>query len=67
MSRISYKRSIVKATTWEVGSFMLFLIIGWFITGDIGQLTIFGLVLYAVKIPLFVIHERAWKTTGWLK
>lgn len=61
------QRSFIKGMVWELVSFFIATIAVYLAYGDIGDSLKFSLVLTSIKIPLFFIHERAWKKVKWGK
>jgi adenylylsulfate kinase len=61
------KRSFVKGICWEVISFILTLIIVYLLYGDILISLKTTIILTAIKIPIFFMHERGWKKIKWGK
>jgi uncharacterized membrane protein len=61
------KRSLIKATSWEIISFIITLIAVFIIYGDLEMSLKFALVLTAIKIIFLYFHERIWKKTMWGK
>lgn len=61
------ERSILKAVSWEIISFIITLIAVYLIYGDLEMSLKFTLVLSIIKILLLYIHERIWKRTMWGK
>ena len=63
----TFERSFFKGIVWEIISFILVLIAVYMIYGNLKISVLFSLVLTAIKIPLFFIHERIWKSIKWGK
>jgi adenylylsulfate kinase len=63
----TYQRSLIKGVVWEFISFIIATFAIYLFYGDIGTSIKFSLVLTAIKIPLFFIHERIWKKVKWGK
>jgi adenylylsulfate kinase len=63
----TYERSLVKGVVWEGFSFLITLAAIYAIYGNFNLAIKFNLVLTAVKMILFFIHERAWKDVSWGK
>ncbi len=63
----TYQRSLLKGVLWEFISFLIASLAVYFFYGDIKTSVKFSLVLTLIKIPLFFIHERAWKKVSWGK
>ena len=61
------QRSFVKGMVWEFISFVVATVAVYLAYGDLGDSVKFSLVLTAIKIPLFFIHERTWKKIKWGK
>lgn len=61
------KRSFVKATSWEIISFIITLIAVFIVYGDLKMSLKFTLALTAIKIIFLYFHERIWKKTSWGK
>lgn len=63
----TYQRSLLKGVLWEFISFLIASVAVYFFYGDIKTSIRFSLILTLIKIPLFFIHERAWKKVSWGK
>lgn len=63
----TYQRSLLKGVLWEFFSFLIASLAVYFFYGDIKASIKFSLILTLIKIPLFFIHERAWKRVSWGK
>jgi len=61
------QRSFLKGMIWEFISFLIATLAIYFVYGNFGESVKFSLILTAVKIPIFFIHERAWKKIKWGK
>lgn len=61
------ERSFVKGIFWEVISFFLTLLVVFLLYGNIIISLKITLILTAIKIPLYFIHERIWKKIKWGK
>ncbi len=60
-------RSFIKGICWETISFVLTLFAVYLIYGNFIDSLKFSLVLTGIKIVLFFVHERFWKTIRWGK
>jgi adenylylsulfate kinase len=61
------ERSFIKGIVWEIISFILTLIVVYLLYKNILVSLKITLILTAIKIPLFFIHERVWKRIKWGK
>lgn len=61
------KRSLLKATTWELTAFIITLIAVYLVYGDIEMSLKFSIVLTVIKIFFLYAHERIWKKILWGK
>jgi adenylylsulfate kinase len=61
------QRSFFKGMVWELISFVIATLAIYFFYGNFGESIKFSLILTAVKVPLFFIHERMWKKVKWGK
>ena len=61
------ERSFVKGIFWEIISFFLTLLVVFLLYGNIIISLKITLILTAIKIPLYFIHERIWKKIKWGK
>jgi adenylylsulfate kinase len=61
------ERSFIKGIVWEVISFLLTLIIVYLLYKNILISLKITLILTAIKVPIFFIHERVWKRIKWGK
>lgn len=63
----TYKRSLVKGIIWEGFSFIITLIAVFLVYNNFMLSLKFSLGLSLIKIILFFVHERAWKSVKWGK
>jgi len=63
----TYQRSLVKGIFWEFFSFIITTAIAYLYYGNLYLSIKFSLVLAAIKIVFFFIHERVWKNIKWGK
>jgi len=63
----TFERSFMKGVVWEGVSFILVLIIAYIYSGNFPDSIKFVLILTVIKIPLFFLHERIWKSVRWGK
>lgn len=61
------ERSFVKGIIWEVISFILTLLVVYFLYKDIITSLTITIALTIIKIPFYFIHERIWKKIKWGK
>jgi adenylylsulfate kinase len=61
------ERSFVKGIIWEVISFLLTLLVIYLLYKNILVSLKITLILTAIKIPIYFIHERFWKRIKWGK
>lgn len=61
------ERSFVKGICWEIISFFLILLVVFLLYGNIIISLKVTVILTAIKIPLYFIHERIWKKIKWGK
>jgi len=60
-------RSFIKGICWETIGFIITLFAIYLIYGDFLSSLVFTLILTAIKIVLFFLHERLWKKIRWGK
>jgi adenylylsulfate kinase len=61
------ERSFVKGISWEIISFLLTLLVVYLLYKNILISLKITLILTAIKIPIYFIHERTWKKIKWGK
>jgi adenylylsulfate kinase len=61
------ERSFVKGIVWEAISFLLTLLVVYLLYKNIIISLRITLILTAIKIPIFFMHERIWKKIKWGK
>ena len=61
------QRSFLKGMIWEFISFLIATLAIYLYYGNFGESVKFSLILTAIKIPIFFIHERTWKKIKWGK
>ena len=60
-------RTLVKALGWEAFSFVLTLLVSYFVVGDVGEATELTVILFVLKVGFLFLYERAWHKTRWGK
>jgi adenylylsulfate kinase len=63
----TYERSFLKGFIWEIVSFVITFIAVYIVFGDFKTSLGFSLVLSLIKVSIFFIHERIWKSIRWGK
>lgn len=61
----TWKRSWAKSITWRALGVIILFTIAWALTGDVGQTSVITVVFHAVRVVLYVVHERVWERIGW--
>jgi len=61
------ERSFLKGICWEFFGFLITLFIAYIYYGNFPESIGFAVFLTVIKIPLFFINERIWKTIRWGK
>jgi adenylylsulfate kinase len=61
------ERSFAKGIVWEGISFILTLLVVYLLYKDIIISIKITLILTAIKVPIYFIHERIWKKIKWGK
>jgi adenylylsulfate kinase len=61
------ERSFIKGICWEIISFLLTLLVVFLLYGNILVSLKITVILTAIKIPIYFIHERIWKKIKWGK
>jgi adenylylsulfate kinase len=61
------QRSLFKGISWEIISFILTLVVVFLLYRNIVISLKITLILTAIKIPVYFIHERTWKKIKWGK
>ncbi|MGK7651669.1 DUF2061 domain-containing protein [Roseovarius sp. B08] len=59
------KRTLAKATTWQVMGLMVMTLIGFLMTGSVAQGGVYAMITSAIGFASFFVHERAWARIGW--
>ena len=63
----TYERSFFKGVCWEFISFSITTMAVYIIYGNLIFSMEFSLILSIIKIFIFFVHERFWKTIRWGK
>ncbi|HDN68178.1 MAG TPA: DUF2061 domain-containing protein [Methanomicrobia archaeon] len=58
-------RSITKAATWRILGILILILLCFSITGNLVESSLITFVFHAVRMILYVLHERAWELTAW--
>jgi len=61
----SWVRSWTKSFTWRVLGIVILILLSYFITGSWVEASLITFVFHAVRVVLYVLHERAWELTAW--
>jgi len=61
------ERSFVKGIIWEFISFIITTLIVYIFYGNLSIAIKFSLILTAIKIIFYFVHERIWKHVSWGK
>lgn len=62
-----YKRTLVKATTWELSGVIILTIINFSIFGQAGMSFTIAVGYGILRIFMYYLHERIWKKFSWYK
>ena len=63
----TWERTLLKAFSWESISNLVCFALAYLVFGSLGGCAIFTLVCFAVKLVLFLVHERLWHQIPWGK
>jgi uncharacterized membrane protein len=61
----SWVRSWTKSFTWRVTGIVILILLSYFITGSWVEASLITFVFHAIRVVLYVVHERAWELTAW--
>lgn len=61
----THARSIVKSIVWRIIGIVLLLIICFFITKDLKEMTIITILFHGIRMVMYYIHERIWLKIKW--
>lgn len=61
----SWVRSWTKSFTWRVLGIVILILLSYFITGSWVEASLITFVFHAIRLVLYVLHERAWELTAW--
>jgi len=61
----SWVRSWTKSFTWRVLGIVILILLSYFITGSWVEASLITFVFHAIRVVLYVLHERAWELTAW--
>lgn len=62
-----HKRTLIKATTWELSGIIVLSIINFFVFGSIWSSAWVALGYGVLRIFMYYLHERLWKKSSWAK
>jgi len=60
-------RSIVKSIIWRIIGIILLIVIAYFVTGDLKEMTIITILFHAIRMAMYYFHERIWQHISWGK
>ena len=58
-------RSWTKSFTWRIVGIVILVVLSYFITGSWVEASLITFVFHAIRLILYVLHERAWELTAW--
>ena len=61
----SWVRSWTKSFTWRVLGIVILILLSYCITGSWVEASLITFVFHAIRVVLYVLHERAWELTAW--
>lgn len=61
----TWLRSFVKGLTWELSGLATVAVIAYIFTGNVHQALEMGGIFFALRLAMYVIHERIWKRFKW--
>ena len=61
----SWVRSWTKSFTWRVLGIVILLVLTYLITKSWAEASLITVVFHAIRVVLYVLHERAWEFTAW--
>ena len=56
----THARSLLKAATWRTGGLILTFAVAWALTRKIEMAASIGVIVTAVKLVVYYVHERVW-------
>ena len=59
------KRTLAKATTWQLLGLMVMTSVGFIMTGSVAQGGAFAMITATIGFITFFMHERIWARIGW--
>ena len=62
---VTRRRSVAKSLTYRVVCTAETFLVTWLLTGEVWVASAVALVLLAVKVCTYYLHERAWDRTDW--
>ena len=61
----SWVRSWTKSFTWRIIGIVILVVLSYFITGNWIEASVITFIFHAIRVVLYVLHERAWELTIW--
>jgi uncharacterized membrane protein len=58
-------RSWTKSFTWRIVGIVILILLSYLITGSWVEASLITFVFHAIRLILYVLHERAWELTAW--
>ncbi|WP_326973151.1 DUF2061 domain-containing protein [Candidatus Rhodobacter oscarellae] len=59
------KRTLAKATTWQVSGFAMMTLLGFLMTGSLATAGGFAVASTLIGTVSYVVHERVWAQIAW--
>ena len=61
----SWVRSWTKSFTWRIMGIVILIVLSYFVTGSWVEASLITFLFHAIRLVLYVLHERAWELTAW--
>lgn len=61
----SWVRSWTKSFTWRIIGIVILIVLSYFVTGSWVEASLITFLFHAIRLVLYVLHERAWELTAW--
>jgi uncharacterized membrane protein len=61
----SWVRSWTKSFTWRIVGIVILILLSYAITGSLVEASLITFVFHAIRLVLYVLHERIWELTAW--
>ncbi|MGB2763852.1 MAG: DUF2061 domain-containing protein [Candidatus Aminicenantes bacterium] len=58
-------RAWIKSVVWRILGIAILLVISWFATHSLKEMTMITLFFHGIRIILYYFHERIWEKISW--